>query len=171
MEARVSEGLGSNVAGEWEKKSQDDLSCPTPSSKDDAHFFPRGIFLQRQTALVLKACLGPGHMAPSIPDSETARQREPSAFGSQQAEGLSLPRPPQEQAGPWLLLSPSPPLWKLRRIGSLFRQLTVAATLRPGVSIRVEKGGGKKPGGREDKRKEVEGEKGDGEKGRGGRGE
>lgn len=40
----MSEGPGSNKAGEWERESQDDLNCSTPSSKDDIHFL-RGIFL------------------------------------------------------------------------------------------------------------------------------
>lgn len=78
-------------------------------------------------------------------------------------ENHLLSAPSRMKAFPWPLapaLTFSSTL-EIQRIGSFFRQLTVAATLRPRVSIRVEKGGGKKSGEREDKRKELEGAKGD----------
>lgn len=59
----------------------------------------------------------------------------------QKIEGRSLPKTTTEAGRP---LAPaftfSSTLWKLRRICSFFRQLTVVAALRPGVSVSVEKG-------------------------------
>lgn len=107
----------------------------------------------------LQACPGSGHMHPASQTSETTRQEEPSLSAPQQADSLSLPEATPEAGwplAPALTFSFS----SLEIQEDLLVLPTVVASLRPGVSISVEKRGGKKPGRSEEERKEPEGGKG-----------